>query len=229
MKNKFIKQLESYEYILAFDLASKNTGVCVWEIKHNKPLFTTTIKVFKDAELPSADLKEKLEAFILSLQKQHHLDIDKILVIKEAMPTQLRGASSTIQTFVALARSHAILDTVLYTHKIPTYDYVGIYPITWHNYFKKVMKADKDFKVDKQVVYEYNIKEYNLHDNLTLDESDAIFMCKTFIEIKWNNDIDEQIREIKRHKKILKAPHAIKVMDEEIVRLQQLKYHPDKK
>lgn len=184
---------------------------------------TGCIKVKGECELPAAELKSKIEIFFNNWIASAQIDKSKVLVVKEAMPTQLRGGSSTVQTFVALARSHCVLDTFLYNNDIDTYDYVGIYPITWHNYFKKVIGVDKDFKVDKKVVYDYNVEAYAIKYNLTLDESDAIFLCKTFVDIKWNNDIDEQIREVKRHKKTLKAPHAIKAADEEIERLKELK------
>ncbi len=61
-------------------------------------------------------------------------------------------------------------------------------------------------------------------DDVSLDESDAIFLCKTLIEVKWDNDIDELVRAEKRHRKELKAPHAIKASDEEIERLKSLKF-----
>lgn len=223
MEIKFKKTLDSYKFIVMFDLASKNTGVCVWNLRTSSPYFTTVIKVKGECELPAAELEQKIDGFFENLREVHGIAMSDILVVKEAMPSQLRGGSSTVQTFVALARTHCVLDTYLYKNNIDTYDYIGIYPITWHNYFKRIINADKEFKVDKKVVYDYNIKEYNIRNPLTLDESDAIFLSKTFVDIKWNNDIDEEVREKKRHRKTLKAPHAIKAIDEEIEKLKQLK------
>ena len=57
----------------------------------------------------------------------------------------------------------------------------------------------------------------------TLDETDAVFLAKTLCEVKWNNDVDERVREEKRHRKTLKAAHAIDAVDKEIERLKDLK------
>ena len=222
MEIKFKESLKSYRYLVMFDLASRITGVCVYDLTNNTPKFTETIRVKNECELPAIELEQKIHEFLSQLPARLYTTKSQILVCKEAQPVQLRGGNSTISTFIALARSHAILDTYLFKNEWPTYDYTGVYPISWHAYFKKVVNAPKDFKVDKQVVRDYNMSTFGFKE-LSLDESDAIFLCKTFIEVKWNNDIDEQVREVKRHKKTLKAPHAIQAADDEIERLKQLK------
>lgn len=224
MEIKFKKKITDFKYLLMFDLASKNTGVCLWDIEKEKPVLTTTLKVTGKVELPAAELLDLIIRFVNSLTIQiGPFDINKLLVVKEAMPTQLRGGSSTVQTFIALARSHCTLDTIMYQNKIAMYDYVGIYPITWHNYFKKIANLGKEDKVTKELVHDYVVQKYHLDPGLSLDESDAVFMCETFVTIKWNNDLKERITEVKRHRKSLKAPHAIKLCDEEIGRLNDLK------
>ena len=224
MEIKFKKKITDFKYLLMFDLASRNTGVCVWDIEKNKPVLTSTLKVTGKKELPAAELLDLIVNFINSLSISiAPFDINKLLVVKEAMPTQLRGGSSTVQTFIALARSHCVLDTIIYNNKVAIYDYTGIYPITWHNYFKKVADLGKDDKVTKEIVHAYVVKKYKLKDDISLDETDAVFMCEAFLNIKWNNDIKERVAEVKRHKKTLKAPHAVKVCDEEIERLNSLK------
>ena len=138
------------------------------------------------------------------------------------MPTQLRGGNSTVQTFIALARSHAILDTYLFKNKIATYDYIGVYPVSTHAYFKRLINADKDYKVTKEDIREYLYRLYSIKD-LTLDESDSIFLAKTLVEVNWNKDINEKIKELKRHKKTLKAIHAIALVDKEIKSMESMK------
>lgn len=223
MKIKLTKKIDDYNYLLMFDLASKNTGVCLWDLHYNRPLYTTCLKVKGEEELPSAELLHILKNFFKYIISSFPISLKEILVVKEAMPTQLRGGSSTIQTFIAISRSHAILDTFLYEENIDTYDYTGIYPITWHNYFKKVCNLGKDDKVTKEAVNDYVKQQYSLIDDITLDETDAVFMCKTFIDIKWNADVQEGIREEKRHRKTLKAAHAINSCDKRIKALEGLK------
>ncbi len=224
MEIKFKKHFDEFKYLLMFDLASRNTGVCLWDINNNKPIETRALSVTGKEELPAVELLHVIQYYLKDLNLRHGIDIKRdVLVVKEAMPTQLRGGSSTMQTFIALARSHCVLDTLLYENGIATYDYVGIYPITWHNLFKKVANLGKDDKVTKEIVYDYIISHYKFDHQLTLDESDAVFLCYTFFAVKWNNDLAEQIKEVKRHRKTLKAPHAIKSCDVEISRLEGLK------
>ena len=224
MEIKFKRHYNTFKYLLMFDLASRNTGVCLWDIEKNVPIGTKALSITGKGELPAAELLSVLKAFFNDLRLKYGIDIRKdILVVKEAMPTQLRGGSSTMQTFIALARSHCVLDTLLFENGISVYDYVGVYPITWHNLFKKMANLGKDDKVTKEVVYDYVISHYSFDHQLTLDESDAVFLCYTFFAVKWNNDLAEQIREVKRHRKTLKAPHAIKSCDLEISRLEGLK------
>ena len=224
MEIKFKNKLNSYKYLVMFDLASRNTGVCLWDLQKQCPIETKALIVTGKEELPTFELLHILKDYFMFISFKYGINLQRdILVAKEAMPSQLHGGSSTVQTFVALAKSHSVLDTFLIENKIATYDYVGVYPITWHNYFKKINNLSKDDKVTKEVVFDYVISNYTFDHQLTLDESDAVFLCYTFINVKWNNDIAEQIREVKRHRKTLKAPHAIKSCDLEISRLEGLK------
>lgn len=224
MMVKFQKRLDSFKYIIMFDLASHNTGVCLWDINQAKPLLTETLTTNTHTELPASSLLDNIRIFFQKLITKYGINLlQDVLVVKEAMPTQLHGGSSTVQTFIALARSHCVLDTILYGNKIPTYDYTGVYPITWHNLFKQVAGLDKDAKITKELVRDYVVEQYHLEQDIGLDESDAVFLCYAFVNKKWDNDLAEQIREVKRHRKTLKAPHAIKSCDEEICRLEGLK------
>lgn len=221
MEIKFKNSLSDYKYLIMFDLASRITGVCIWDIQYNIPLKTKVLKVDKDHELGAAALYSEIDNFFNSLQTEG-INLSDILVYKEAMPVQLRGGSSTVQTFIALAKSHAILDYYIYSHNIAMYDYVGVYPISTHAYLKHLMGWDNKHKVDKKDIQQYIQSIYGL-DNISFDESDAVFLAKTFIDIKWNKDLEEQIRAIKKHCKTLKAEHSINSCLTEINRLQGLK------
>jgi len=222
MEIKFKKNIDQYKYLVMFDLASKITGVCLWDIQNHKPIETQILKVTGKYELPVAELFELIHNYFGYLQHEYHIDLKDVLVGKEAMPSQLHGGSSTVQTFIALSRSHSILDNYLYQHNIDCYDYKGVAPITTHAYYKQLANLDSKAKVDKEMIRQYLYNLYNL-TTITLDESDAIFLAKTLLEVKWNRDLDEAIREEKRHRKTLKAAHAINLSEEEIKRLKSLK------
>ncbi len=220
MEIKLKKSLAEFKYLVMFDLASKVTGVCLWDIASARPIRTDILKVTGKLELPAAELESLIDGYFAELDKTG-ISFDQILVAKEAMPTQLRGGSSTVQTFLALARSHAILDRYLYSNGIATYDYVGVYPISTHSHLKKLRGWESSHPVDKIDIREYVSETYGL-DQLSLDESDAVFLAKTLIEVKWDNDIRDRIREVKRHMKDLKAEHAKKACLDEIRRLSEL-------
>ena len=213
-------KLNTYKYLVMFDLASKITGVCLWDLTKDEPIQTGVLKIDISAGLPVASLYDALEKYFNAISKI--VSLDDILVYKEAMPTQLRGGSSTVQTFIALARSHAILDLYLDQHDIDSYDVTGVYPASTHAYFKHVKGLGAADKVDKQMINDYVRERYHI-DELTLDESYAVFLAETFIKSKWNRDIDELVREVKRHKKTLKAPHAINECNNKIEVLLSLK------
>lgn len=221
MEIKFKKALTEFDCLVMFDLASKVSGVCLWDLRKNAPIKTSVLKVSGSSESPVAELWGLIDSYFGELNKIS-ISSDRVLVAKEAMPTQLRGGSSTVQTFLALARSHATLDLYLQLHGIAAYDHVGVYPISTHAYLKKLNGWEAGHPVEKIDIREFVEREYGLM-GLTLDESDSVFLAKTFVDVKWNKDIDERIREVKRHKKGLKAPHAIASCDDEIARLASLK------
>lgn len=216
---KFNRPLSDFDVLVMFDLASKNTGVCAYDLKKRKVLWTDMVRVKDGGELPAAALEEELELFF----KKRGLDNGRILFSMEAMPTQLRGGSSTVQTFIALARSHAVLDVFLYKRNACVYDYTGVYPATTHALFKEIKGLGRDDKVTKDDVKKYLLGAGVIKDfSVTLDESDAVFLCYGLLMKKWNNDISEQIRELKRHKKTLKLSKRISEVDAEIERLKNL-------
>ena len=203
-----------------FDLASKVSGICVWDLVNNKPLETSVIRVPNNAELSIASLDEQIQNYFNSLaEKGYHAQ--DILVSKEMAPLQA-GKFTTAQTLIALGKAHAVLDLYCYKHNIDVFDYVGVSPSTTHAYFRNLLSVDKNQSITKEDIKDYVCSEYGLSD-IILDESDAVFLAKTFVDIHWNRQIDEGIKEIKRHRKTLKAEHAIKACDEEIERLRSLK------
>ena len=64
MEIKFKDKIDTFDYLIMFDLASKVTGVCVWDIKKKSPYYTRVIRVKDGTELPFADLKEKIKQLV---------------------------------------------------------------------------------------------------------------------------------------------------------------------
>lgn len=201
------KGLNEYKYLVMFDLASHNTGVCLWDIENNIPVKTFSIVADKVDGIFVSNLYKQLDIFFNKLLDMG-IKKEEVFVSKEAMPVQLRGGSSTVQTFIAMAKAHAILDLFLDQHDIDVYDYKGVYPATTHAYLKKLLGEDVKKTVDKKDIKEYVTKTYGIEVN-NFDESDATFLAATLVESKWDKDIQEEIKEVKRHKKTLKANKAI--------------------
>lgn len=229
MQIKFKKNLFDYKYLVMFDLASRVSGVCLWDLTNNKPLETFVIKVKDtvDIELPIIELNRQIDEFFKNLNKRG-ISLKDVVVSCEAAPLQA-GKFTTAQTLISLGKAHATLDLYCVANGIDVYDYIGIAPITWHSYFKKIMGLDRS--IEKEDVHDYVVAHYDLDPNLTLDESDSVFLAQTLIEKHWDDDIAEAIREEKRHIKgdekrhikPLKAPHAIKACEDRIEALKQLK------
>ena len=211
---KYEKNISDYKYLLAFDLASHNTGVCLWDIEKNRPIKTYMV-VTKKTETFVSDLYNNLEALFEKIKNEQKINLNEMFVCKEAMPVQLRGGSSTVQTFLALAKSHAILDLFLQKNNIDVYDFTGIYPATTHACLRKILGVDSKIVIDKEKIKEYIKGEFGL-ETQTYDESDAAFLAVTLINSKWNKDILEEIKEVKKHKKELKSSRAIADCDASI-------------
>lgn len=216
------RKLKDYDYLVMFDLASHKTGVCVWDIKNNKPVKTCTLVVTKEDGIFVSNLYEQIHEFFVKTIMELRTTSSQIFISKEAMPTQLRGGSSTVQTFIALAKAHAILDLCSKNFGLDVYDYTGVYPATTHAYLRKVLGLESKAAIDKKDIKKYIEENYGITVN-SLDESDAVFLAVTLINTKWNKDIDEEIKEVKKHKKILKSAKAIRDCDDLMEELEKLK------
>jgi len=206
-----MRQIPSY--ILMFDLASHITGWCVYDVKAGKPLEHGIIEVDRDQDCPDFALLNDLSALIHSKMMQH----PNLMVSTEAMPAQLRGGSSTIKTFIAMARAHCDLDLACEMNHASVYDRIGVYPASTYAYIKRLLNKPNDYKVDKDDIKSYVCSLFSLDSAaLRYDESDAIFLAKTLVDVKWDNDVREQVRELKRHKKELKSEAGKVAVDVEI-------------
>lgn len=221
MEAKFKRSINSFKYLVMFDLASKITGVCLWDIKNHKSVKTDIISTADENGNKDFILFNKLKKYFAELSDSG-ISLEDIIVYKEAMPIQVHGGNSTVKTFVALARSHAILDLFIDLNNLWCYDYTGVYPVSTHSYLRKIKNLTTKDPIKKQDILEYVTEKYKIQ-SISFDESDAIFLAQTFVDVKWDKDIDEQIRDVKRHIKQLKLKRAIDDATSEIERLKGLK------
>ena len=223
MEIKYAKKLIEYSYLVMFDLATRSTGVCVWDLKKERPAFTYNIVTTGNTGNRAKELWDELDRFFVYFTKKLGLDnYSEVLVYRELCPIQ-QGRFTTAKTLISLGKSHAVLDLYLAENNLDYYDLEGISPSTTHAYFRRLNDLEPKDKVEKEDVRAYLAQEYEIDPKLCLDESDAVFLAKTFVDVFWNQKIDEEIKEKKRHRKTLKAPSAIAAVDAEIDRLKGLK------
>ena len=219
MEIKFTKKLSDYDWLVMFDLATKSTGVCVWDIKGNRPRLTHNIVTTGNTGNRAKELWDGLDRFFVGFKLKGD---PKVLVHRELCPVQ-QGRFTTAKTLISLGKSHAVLDLYLAENGFDYYDLEGVSPSTAHAYFRRLNGLGVRNKVEKEDVRAYLAAAYGMDPKLCLDESDAAFLAKTFVDVFWDQKIDEEIKERKRHMKALKAPAAIEKCRAEIEALASLK------
>lgn len=216
---KFNKALADIDYIIGFDLALYNTGVCVYDIKDKKMVSTLMISVDKAETQPAAILYEKIIMFLEMLKAAHPM-MHGAMILQEQMPQQA-GFHTTVATLQGLAKAHAMLELAVYqTDGFEFYDEKGIHSVSVKALFK-TDEIQKPTKTDiKKVVSAYY--GYKMSD-LTDDQSDSMALIYTLLNKKWNADIIAKIKEEKKEIKSLKMQKAIEERQEKITWLEQLK------
>ncbi|MEN6638039.1 MAG: hypothetical protein ABFC95_02440 [Smithella sp.] len=208
--------------ILMFDLASHITGWCLYDVAAGSPIAHGVITIDRGGDNPDYDLKEALRKTMASF---HDGDL---LVSTEAMPTQLHSGASTIKVFIAMAQAHADLAIACAEAGLPMYDRVGVYPASTHAYLRRLLGKDMSFKPSKDDIRFYCCDLWHLNiESVSYDESDAMFLAKTLVDVKWDKDIDERIKDLKRHRKGLKEPSAIAKIDKEIAEAASHRLHKE--
>ena len=227
MEAKFTKKLSDYRYLIMFDLASKSTGVCIWDIAEGKPVATTRIVVDGRTGNRARELWDGLDGFFVLFALKHGAWQKNAIVYRELCPIQ-QGRFTTAKTLIALGKAHAVLDLYLAENGWDYYDLEGVSPSTTHAFFRRLRGLSPKDKVEKEDIRAYLAEEYGMDPDLNLDESDAAFLAKTFAECFWDQKIDEEMREERRHIRGLKAPAAIKAGRERLEYLASLKVGADK-
>lgn len=209
---KFNRPLSDFDAIVGIDLASQKTGITVYSLSLGE--FTEFIPV----TITNSGEDRELRLF-LRLKKVLQKIVDKygeILVIEERCPNQA-GIHSTVQTLQALMGAHWIMRlAVSVTDKAEKYDENGIHSTS----VKPLFKSENCPKPQKSDIRKALVKMYHLDDTLLTDDiSDAVAVVHTLLHKKWNSDIDEQIKELKKEIKKLKAKNAIELRQQEIQKL----------
>lgn len=220
---KFTKSIREYQYVLSFDLAKRLTGYSLLDIKNDKVILVGTI-----------DTGECKEEFIwdyfynqISQVVDHCLfEIGRekeglLFVTKEKLPNQ-NGRFSTIETLQSLAQTHVIFDLAIYHKGIEIYDYDGIHSVSVKAYFKSLLDIEKPQKEDiaKFIKQKYNDFDFSKY---SLDVTDSIAVSLTLINRKYNNDITEEIKILRKEVKSAKSNNKIEKIENKILLLESFK------
>ncbi len=211
---KFKKPLSEIDYIISFDLALYKTGISLYNIAQKSIVRTDKIEISHSDETPVATLYTKLKEYLTSAVERYG---NLLMIVKEAMPAQA-GKFTTIATLQTLAKTHAALDiAVAKVDGVDFYDETGVHSVSVKALFK-TEENPKPTKTDikKAVCAYYGLKVGDLTD----DESDSIAVIYTLIKKKWNADINEEIKRIKKEIKGLKQERAIEAHQQRIEELQ---------
>lgn len=215
---KFKNQLSEYKYILGIDLATYVTGVSLYDVQSNTFPILQEIVVSKDSDCKSFDLYNQLTFLFQEIRTFAN---GAVLIVKEALPIQ-NGPHSTINTLQSLAGSHAVLDIVVAQNNdlFHYYDDKGIYTIS----VKALFKSEKVHKPDKKDVRQGVVDYFHLDDSLLTDNiSDSIGVIYTLLQRKWNNDLQEEIKSVKKAMKPLKREYTKAIHQQHINFLESLK------
>ena len=202
---KFSCCLTDFDYIIGFDLAYHKSGIEIYDIEKKQIVNTFKVNIQNGGETSIFDLYSTLGATLDNISIKYP---GSILAIKEAMPLQC-GKFTTVQTLQQLAKAHAALDICLYERpeEYFLYDEVGIHSIS----VKSLFKENKDDKPTKKDIQNKLREIYDLEGlEITDDISDAIAVIHTLIHKKWNSDIKDEIKAIKKEIKTLKQEYTIK-------------------
>ncbi len=213
---KFQKLLSEIDYIISFDLALYKTGVSIYDIAKKSIVRTDKIEVSHTDETPVATLYTKLKEYLTSAVEKYG---NLLMIVKEAMPAQA-GRFTTIATLQTLAKAHAALDiAVAKVDGVDFYDEVGVHAVSVKALFK-TEETPKPTKTDikKAVCAHYGLKAGDLTD----DESDSVAVIYTLIKKKWNADLKDEIKRVRKEMKGLKQERAIVAHEKRIEELQAM-------
>ena len=216
---KFKRPLSDFSAIVGIDLASQKTGVTVYSLQTQRFIDFIPVIVKNSEEDRELCLFVQLKELFANLVATYGKEKD-ILLVEERVPNQA-GIHSTVQTLQALMGAHWIMRlAVSMTDGIERYDEHGIHSTS----VKALFRTAECPKPQKSDIRKALVSLYCLDDTkLTDDISDAVAVVHTLLHKRWNADIDDQIKEVKKEIKKLKMKNAIEARQIEIQRLLALK------
>lgn len=217
---KFNQKITDFQYVLSFDLAKHISGYSLIDIVNNKVIYAGVI-----------DTKKAKNDFVWDYFYTSVSDVinecvnkvgnQKLLITKERLPSQ-NGRFSTIDTLQGLAQAHAIFDLAVCRSGEQFYDYDGVHSVSVKAHFKTLTGLDKPQKEDIAEYIQKRYKDFNFNE-YPLDVTDSIAVTITLIEKKYNSDINERIKMVKKEIKKAKANIKINKLKEEVDFLEHLK------
>lgn len=214
---KFNKHIEEYRYVLSFDLAKFKTGFAMYDTVDDTFVKYGVICVSEKSTHPCYDLFKKIKDVLSECRSV--ADGGAIFVTKERLPNQA-GRFSTISTLQALAEAHAALEIACEDEGADIYDEFGIHAISVKSYFRSIIGIEKPTKED---IAAEILKKYDLTGEYTLDTTDAIGVVFTLLNKRWDTDITDGIKELKKNMKTYKTQKKRDEVQSEIDRLNKLK------
>ena len=250
---KFSGSLRDYPFVLSFDLAKNVAG---WSLVDTRDNTYTVLDcdIIDMSKYSKEDFwleykKRLIDVFVRTRYTLHALfgvDDATILVTKEKLPSQA-GVTSTIATLQALAKVHAVFELVmdemiardpLRTLFLP-YDKAcpcgvehketenGVHAASVKALFRKIIGIDKPTKQDIREAVSKICRGKDV-SSLKEDISDSIAVTITLKEVKFNADIDEERKALRKKIRSLKSENAKVPYAEELKRLESLKLPPSK-
>ena len=216
---KFRNRIQDYRYILSFDLAKQNTGWALVDIADSRVEKCGMVTLNDKAASPWTDIYDKIKSVIEDVKELCQKTNNRFFVLKEKLPNQA-GRFTTIASLQGLAQVHAIWELACEKSGAEVYDYDGVHAVSVKAFFKRTYGVEKPQKED---ISKFVCERYGF-DLLgqPLDITDAIACVQTLVEYKWNEDIKDKIKELKKEQKKYKTDKKKNEIAEEILRISEL-------
>lgn len=219
MEIKYNKNLSNYDYILSFDLAKQKTGWALVDIKSNRIEKFDMVILNEKADSAWLDIYDKIIVVLNDIKKHCQILGKRFFVLKEKLPNQA-GKLTTIASLQSLAQVHAIWELACEKAGVDVYDFQGVHSVSVKAFFKKKYGIEKPQKEDIARLIGENYC-FNIGEN-PFDITDAIACVQTLVEHKWNQDIIDKTKELKKEQKKYKSDKKIEEIGQEIQRIQTL-------
>lgn len=219
MEIKYNKNLSNYNYVLSFDLAKQKTGWALVDIKSNKIEKFGMVILNEKADSVWLDIYDKIIVVLNDIKEHCQISGKRFFVLKEKLPNQA-GKFTTIASLQSLAQVHAIWELACEKTGVDVYDFQGVHSVSVKAFFKKRYGIEKPQKEDIARLICENYC-FNIGEN-PLDITDAIACVQTLVEHKWNQDIIDKTKELKKEQKKYKSDKKIEEIGREMRRIQTL-------